>query len=119
MELRSGRQHSSWQRQHNSNVFGKGQLEKATFQRWVALSCIFLALLLTGLEATHAHSDAAVSRNSAPCAICLSVHANAPALTFQFLPQLHAVATVIVSRPTEPKGAGAKLWLFIRPPPSA
>jgi hypothetical protein len=116
--LRDRGQFVSWQCQRKVNVIGKGQLEKAAFQRWVALSCIFLALLLTGLEATHAHSDAVVSRNSAPCAICLSVHANAPAVTFQFLPQLHAVATVVISGPTEPKGAGAKLWLFIRPPPS-
>ncbi len=99
-------------------MFGQGQVENVSLKRWVALSCVFLALLLTGLEATHAHSDATVSRNSAPCAICLSVHANAPATTFQFLPALYPVATVVAAYPLEAKGTGPELRLFIRPPPS-
>jgi hypothetical protein len=100
-------------------VFSQSQLESGKFQRRVALTGILLALLLTGLEATHAHSDAAVSRISAPCAICLSVQANAPAATFHFLPALYPVATVAVAYPMEAKGTGAELRLFIRPPPSA
>jgi hypothetical protein len=87
--------------------------------RFMALSCILLALAMTGLEATHTHSDAALSGSSSPCAICISVHANAPALAFHFLPVLCMVETVTIAYQPEGKSAAPELQLFIRPPPSA
>ena len=97
----------------------KGQFEISQLKRFIALGCIFMALAMTGLEATHAHSDAAVSTNSRPCAICISVHANAPAVTFHSLPVLYTVAVVAIPFQTEGKSTAPELSLFIRPPPSA
>ena len=97
----------------------KNQLGRRKLMRFVALSCILLALVMTGLEAAHSHSDAAVSRNSSPCAICISTHSNAPAVTFHFLPQLYAVEQVALAYEPEGKSAAPELQLFIRPPPSA
>src|SRR5689334_10130975 len=94
----------------------KRQLELGKL-RFVALSCILLALVMTGLEATHTHSDAAISRNSTPCVLCLSAHANAPALTVHVLPVFHAVEAVAVSYESEGKSVVSELRLFIRPPP--
>jgi hypothetical protein len=88
-------------------------------KRFIALSCILIALVLAGVEATHAHSDAAVSSNSRPCAICISVHSNAPAVTFHSLPVLHAVEIVIIPYRTQGKSTAPELSLYIRPPPSA
>lgn len=85
----------------------------------IALSCIALALFMTGLEATHAHSDAAVSHNSSPCVICISVHANAPAVTFHPLPTLAALETLAVPFQAEGKGIVKEISLFTRPPPAA
>lgn len=95
-----------------------GQFETGKLMRWIVLSAALLVLLMTGLETTHAHSDAAASRNSAPCAICITAHANAPAVTVHFLPQLYAVETVAVAYAPEGKSAAPELQLFIRPPPS-
>jgi len=97
---------------------GKGQLESNRLARFIALGCIFLALVMTGVEATHAHSEVALSRNSAPCAICLSAHAKAPTITVQFLPLVYAVETVAVAYELEGKSTAPELSLFIRPPPS-
>jgi hypothetical protein len=96
-----------------------GQSESSRLMRLIALGCVVLALFISGLEAMHAHSDAAVSRNSPPCAICLSAHANAPAITVHVLPQMQAVEAIAVSPQFESKSAATELLLFIRPPPSA
>jgi len=96
-----------------------GQLDTGRLMRWMALSAVFLVLLMSGLEATHAHSDAAISRNSAPCAICITAHSNAPAVTVHFLPELGTVETVADAYAPEGKSAAPELQLFIRPPPSA
>ena len=98
-------------------VVHQGQLENRSLMRWIALVCVLLALVMTGVEATHAHSDAAISRNSAPCAICLSAHAKAPTITVQLLPLVYAVETVAVTYESHGKSASADLSLFIRPPP--
>jgi hypothetical protein len=98
---------------------GKSQLDSRELKRLIALSCILLALVMTGLEAAHSHSDAAVSRNSSPCAICISAHANAPAVTVHFLPELYTVETVAIAFSPEGKSAAPELQLFIRPPPIA
>lgn len=98
---------------------GKSQLESGKLVRFIALSCILLALIMTGVEATHAHSEATVSRSSSPCTICLSVHAKAPAVTIQFLPIIYTVEKVSVSYESQGKSAGPELSLFIRPPPVA
>src|SRR5437899_871370 len=68
------------------SVIRKSQFEIGQLKRLIALSCILMALVMTGLEATHAHSDAAVSSNSRPCAICISIHTNAPTVIFHSLP---------------------------------
>ncbi|HEY2499621.1 MAG TPA: hypothetical protein VGK24_21370 [Candidatus Angelobacter sp.] len=95
------------------------QLDTSKLMRTVALICVLLALLMTGVEATHAHSEASISGNSAPCAICLSAHAKAPTVTIQFLPQISTVETVAVTYESQGKSAAPELTLFIRPPPAA
>ena len=97
----------------------KGQLETGQLKRFIALSCILMALVMTGLEATHAHSDVASSSKSHPCAICISVHANAPAVTFHPLPVLFAIDVVAIPFQSEGKSTAPELSLFIRPPPAA
>jgi len=94
------------------------QFESGKLMRFVALSCIVLVLFIAGLEAVHSHSDAVVARNSAPCAICISAHANAPTVTAPLLPTLHAVEAISVLYKSEGKSAISELRLFIRPPPS-
>jgi hypothetical protein len=84
---------------------------------FVALACVCLVLMFTGLEATHAHSDAQLSRSAAGCAICVSVHANAPAATFYVLPTLLAVELLPSPLQSQGKDFCRKLSLFIRPPP--
>jgi hypothetical protein len=95
-----------------------GQFETRRLKRLFALSCILMTLLMAGTEATHAHADAAASRTSRPCAICVSVHANAPTVTFQSLPVLCTVDVVSLPSLTEGKSTAPELILFIRPPPS-
>jgi len=95
------------------------KFETSQIKRFIALSCILMALVMAGLEATHAHPDAAVSRNSRPCAICISVHSNAPTAMFHSLPVLYAVDVVAIPALTEGKSTAPELTLFIRPPPSA
>ena len=85
--------------------------------RLIALVCIVLALFVAGLEATHSHSAAAVARNSSPCVICLSVHANAPTVTVYLLLVFHSVEAFTVPYETQGKSAISELSLFIRPPP--
>lgn len=97
---------------------GKGQLENPRWQRWMALGCMLLILLLAGLEATHAHSDFQPARGSSQCAVCVSVHANAPAVTPQPLPVLFAVEAVAVPFRAEGHSIAAEIAIFIRPPPS-
>ena len=97
----------------------QGQLDTGKLMRVVALLCIALALFMGALEATHSHSDTAVARNSSPCAICLSVHANAPTVTVYLLQVLHAVEALTLPYETQGKSAISELSLFIRPPPIA
>jgi hypothetical protein len=99
-------------------VVRQGQLESGNLMRMIAMICVLLALLMTGVEATHAHSDASVTSNSSPCAICLSAHAKAPAITIQFLPIIYAMETVAISHESQGKSAAPELSLFIRPPPA-
>ncbi|MGZ4842325.1 MAG: hypothetical protein ACXV5J_11305 [Candidatus Angelobacter sp.] len=98
---------------------GKSQLETGKLIRLVALICIVLALFMAGLEAAHSHSDAVVARNSSPCVICLSVHANAPTVTVYLLLIFHSVEAFTVPYETEGKSAISELSLFIRPPPAS
>lgn len=86
--------------------------------RLIAMVCIVLVLFVAGLEATHSHSDAAVARNSSPCVICLSVHANAPTVTVYLLLIFHSVEAFTVPYETQGKSAISELSLFIRPPPA-
>jgi hypothetical protein len=97
----------------------KGQFENGKLVRVIALVCVLLALVMTGVEAIHAHSENALAANSAPCAICLTAHAKAPTVTVQLLPLIYTVETVAVPYKSQGKSATADLTLFIRPPPIA
>ncbi len=94
------------------------ELVSGAWQRWMALGCLFLVLVFAGVEATHAHSDAQLARSSSPCAICISVHANSPAVTAHSLPVLFTVESVTVPFRAEGKAIAPELTLFIRPPPT-
>jgi hypothetical protein len=98
-------------------VVSQGQLETGKLMRLIAMVCIVLALFMAGLEATHCHSDDAIARNSSPCAICLSVHANAPTVTVYLLQVFHAVEAFTLPYESQGKSAVSELSLFIRPPP--
>jgi hypothetical protein len=98
---------------------GKNQFETRKLMRLIAMVCIVLALFVAGLEAIHSHSDAAVARNSSPCVICLSVHANAPTVTVYLLLVFHSVEAFTIPYETQGKSAISELSLFIRPPPAA
>ena len=98
-------------------VITKSQRGTSFFKRLAALSCISLVLLLAGLEATHAHSDVTNVRSS-PCAICLSVHANAPVVTVLLMPTLAALDTLVTPSLVEGHGIQREISLFIRPPPA-
>jgi len=97
-------------------VITKSQRGTSLLRRLTALTCISLVLLLAGLEATHAHSDVASVRSS-PCAICLSVHANAPAITLLVMPTLSALETLVTPSLIEGHGIQREISLFTRPPP--
>lgn len=91
----------------------------ASFWRlWIASGCVLLVLVFAGLEATHSHFDARRAQNSAPCAFCVSVHANTPVITVHPLPTLRAVEIVAIPLQTEGKSAAPDLTFFIRPPPA-
>jgi hypothetical protein len=98
---------------------GTIQFESRKLMRLIAMVCIVLALFVAGLEATHSHSDSAVARNSSPCVICLSVHANAPTVTVYLLLVFHSVEAFTVPYEIQGKSAISELSLFIRPPPAA
>ncbi len=95
-----------------------GQLETFALRRWTALGCILLAVAFAVLGAIHAHSDAQPACGSAPCAVCISVHANAPAVTSHPLLILFAAETVAIPFRAEGHGIAAEPTLFIRPPPA-
>ena len=102
----------------SSRVIRKSHFGKSRLQRWAAQSCVFLVLLMVGVEATHAHPDIAGPRASSPCAICISVHANAPAATIHALPTLSLLETLAIPFEVEGKGIVQEVSLFIRPPPA-
>jgi hypothetical protein len=95
-------------------VTRKAQLENG---RWLALVCVVLLLIFTAVEATHAHSEAALGSSSS-CALCVSVHANALPITVHSLPSPLVVEVVPISFHTEVRGLTRELSIFIRPPPS-
>jgi hypothetical protein len=100
-------------------VVRKDQFETGSLVRVIALVCVLLALVMTGVEAMHSHSENALSTNSAPCAICLSAHVKAPTVTVQLLPLVYTVEEVAVPYKLQGKSAVSVLTLFIRPPPVA
>jgi hypothetical protein len=100
-------------------LVGATQVESGKLMRLIAMVCIVLALFVAGLEATHRHSEAAVARNSSPCVICMSVHANAPTVTVYLLLVFHSVEAFTLPYETQGKSAISELSLFIRPPPAA
>jgi hypothetical protein len=103
----------------NSNpVMLQGQLEGLRWRRWIALGCVSLVLLFAGLAATHFHSDAQIACGSRPCAICISLHSNAPAVTAHSLHVLFAIDSVAIPFVVEGKGFAVERAFFIRPPPA-
>jgi len=95
----------------------QGDIYTGSWRRWIALLSLCLVLIFVGLETTHAHPSGDLARGSSPCAICIAVHANAPALTTHSLPVLFTVERMTVLFRAEHKGATQDLTLFIRPPP--
>jgi hypothetical protein len=95
----------------------KRQFEAGGLKSSIVLCCLLLVLVFAGIEATHAHSDGKISGQSGSCAVCVTAHASAPAVTFHSLPALLAVAMVAVPALEQDKSIGAELSLFIRPPP--
>jgi hypothetical protein len=75
-------------------------------------------MLFAFLETTHAHPAGDISRGSNSCAICIAVHANAPALTSSPTPVVFSVQTVLAPFRIERKSISADLSLLIRPPPA-
>ncbi|HEX5433680.1 MAG TPA: hypothetical protein VFY05_05545, partial [Candidatus Angelobacter sp.] len=100
----------------NLRVTTNNQGEAIFFKRLAGLLCIALVLWLAGLEALHAHHEVANVR-STPCAICLSVHANAPAITLLALPTLSELEILVAPSLIESYGIQTEISLFTRPPP--
>src|SRR5262245_45518592 len=73
----------------------------------LVLVCVLLLLVFAALEATHAHTDARSPASS--CAICVSAHANAPALSVHSLPTLRPLARIAVQLETERQTTALKL----------
>jgi hypothetical protein len=94
------------------------QFATSGVRRWAAQACILLVLLMAAVEAIHAHPEASRARASSPCAICISVHANAPVVAFHRLPTLSAVETVAIPFQAQGTGIVKEISLFIRPPPA-
>lgn len=86
-------------------------------RRLAALTCISLVLWLAGLEVLHAHHEVASVR-STPCALCVTVHANAPAITLLALPTLSALEILVAPSLIESHGIQREISLFTRPPPA-
>ncbi|HEY6936278.1 MAG TPA: hypothetical protein VI424_03950 [Terriglobales bacterium] len=95
----------------------KRQFEPGGLKSLIVLCSLLLVLVFAGIEATHAHADGKISGQSGSCAVCVTVHASAPAVTFHPLPALRAVAMVAIPALEQGKSHGAELSLFIRPPP--
>src|SRR5262245_31936097 len=94
----------------------KSQLETG---RRLALACVFLLLVFTSLEATHIHGQASsLGGASSSCALCVSAHGNAMAITFVPLPVPMIVEAVAAPLHVQLRGLARELRLFIRPPPS-
>ncbi len=99
-------------------MIGTGYRKTSRWRYWMSLGCTFLVLVFAGLGATHIHTDAQTACGSSPCAICISVHANAPVASSYILPVLFSVETVAVLFQAEIQSITAELTLFIRPPPA-
>ncbi len=99
-------------------VIVESQFETSRWRRLIALGCISLVLLFAGLAATHFHTDAQIACGSRPCAICISLHSNAPAVTAHSLHVQFAVDSVAVPFVAEGKGFAVERAFFIRPPPA-
>jgi H+/Cl- antiporter ClcA len=91
-----------------------------TIQRWIAVVCLLLVLVFTGVEAVHIHSSDANSGSSGtPCLICMSAQARAPVLTANFLPVLCTVGVMVIADTAQGHGVSERLAHFTRPPPAA
>ena len=104
-------------RQHRAvGIVHKTQFAAGGLRRWIALNSLLLVLVFNGLEATHTH--VATSDSSSRCAVCISVHGNAPPVAVHPLPVLCAVATVAARHQAQKESITTEPTLFIRPPPA-
>jgi len=97
----------------------KPRLDTGTVRHWAALVCLWVLLAFAWMETTHAHPANDLARGSNPCAVCIAVHANAPAVTAHPLPVVFATESVTIAFRAEHKGVASDISLFIRPPPAA
>ena len=95
----------------NANQFDTGRLG-----RWISAACLLLVLVFAGMEAVHAHS-ALIEDSGTPCLICISAHANAPAIVVTSLPVVFAVEFLMLPHEVEEQSITTRLELFTRPPP--
>jgi hypothetical protein len=102
----------------SSPVILEGQLGSSRSRRLIALGCLSLILLFAGLAATHFHSDAQIACGSRPCAVCITVHANAPVIAAQSLHVAFAIDSMAAPFVAEGKGFAMVRAFFIRPPPA-
>lgn len=94
-----------------------GRFDARWTRRGIVLACLLLVLVFAGLEAVHSHADANPPGRARSCAVCVTVHSNAPAVTVYPLPTLRTVAMVAAPFLAQGKGISQELSLFIRPPP--
>jgi hypothetical protein len=92
----------------NARQFGAGQP-----QRWIAALCLVVILVFTGVEAVHVDHD-----SNTPCLICISAHANAPAVIVHVLPVLLAVEILPILYEIDGQSIASQMRLFSRPPPT-
>src|SRR6266851_3880422 len=88
-------------------------------QRWAASACVVLMLLIVGMEAVHAHSQASASNGSGICLLCVSAQTSAPVASITAVETLLIAIGVIAAVPERRRQTTlAALPLFIRPPPA-
>ena len=87
-------------------------------QRFAALVCILLVLLLLGVEAVHSHSLTAGVSTSNICLLCNSAQTTVPVTAMVSQISLIALGTLAVARELKRQPQLAGLEVFIRPPPT-
>jgi hypothetical protein len=90
------------------------QFRQSRLAQAVSILCVFLVLLISGVQATHVHPDSA--RHD--CSLCLVAHAGAIVTAdFDVTPQL-LPARMESAREPRLQSRLVSSSLYIRPPPS-